>query len=591
MKSTKLIYLEDSYQTNIEATVVNITKIGKKYSVILDQTIFYPQSGGQPADTGVIEGETGKFIVDHVKLDDGLIIHQGTLEGTVEPQQKVTATIDWNARYKNMQTHTAGHLIDEAVKNLSPEFQGIDGMHGINNQQYIEFNGFINESYKSEITDYLQKNKNLDQPIISETVTLAEIKKRGILLPFEPSKNKPVRVVSFGDNPPVPDAGTQLKNSNEVWPILLTDFEYQDGNTRIHYTLTPPAKKELPETKEATTKDTSLAEFQQQIDALANEIKQDEVLSNEAFQQKYSSKKGKFNQLAKSIKSVSPKDRGTAGKLLNQLKLTINSQANKQADTKKQEWFDVTLPGIKPQLGHAHLISQTIKEVESIFASLGFVRRRYQEIETDWYYAEGLNIPKDHPARDDQETFYFSDNVVLTAHTSNGQLREMEFLKEPPIKMINIGKTYRRQASNTHSPMFHQFEGLLVDKNINMSHLVGVSNYFAQHYFGPDREIRLRPHHFQFTEPSFEVDINCNVCKGTGSIHGHKCKVCKSGWLELGGAGMVHPTVLKNGGIDPNKYSGFAFGWGIERIIMMKHQVTDNLRQLYTDDLRFLQQG
>jgi len=167
----------------------------------------------------------------------------------------------------------------------------------------------------------------------------------------------------------------------------------------------------------------------------------------------------------------------------------------------------------------------------------------------------------------------------------------MELIKNPPIKMINIGKTYRRQASNTHSPMFHQFEGLLVDKHINITHLIGVSNYFVRHYFGLNRKIRLRPHHFQFTEPSFEVDINCHLCGGKGEVKGSKCKVCKSGWLELGGAGMVHPVVLKNGGLDPQKYSGFAFGWGVERIIMMKHQVTDNLRQLYTDDLRFLEQA
>jgi phenylalanyl-tRNA synthetase alpha chain len=167
----------------------------------------------------------------------------------------------------------------------------------------------------------------------------------------------------------------------------------------------------------------------------------------------------------------------------------------------------------------------------------------------------------------------------------------MELIKDPPIKMINIGKTYRRQASNTHSPMFHQFEGMVIDQGITITHLVGVCNFFAQKYFGPDRVIRLRPHHFQFTEPSFEVDINCHLCKGRGVIKGKRCGVCKGGWLELGGAGMIHPHVLKNGQIDNTRFTGFAFGWGVERVIMMKHQVTDNLRQLYTDDLRFLNQS
>ena len=167
----------------------------------------------------------------------------------------------------------------------------------------------------------------------------------------------------------------------------------------------------------------------------------------------------------------------------------------------------------------------------------------------------------------------------------------MERVKNPPIKMINIGKTYRRQADTSHSSMFHQFEGLLVDKNINITHLIGVMDYFAKSFFGPDRTIRLRPHHFQFTEPSFEIDISCGLCHGTGIVKDSPCKFCKSGWLELGGSGMVHPNVLKNGGLDPNVYSGFAFGWGVERVLMMKSGLNlPDLRLLYTDDLRFLKQ-
>jgi phenylalanyl-tRNA synthetase alpha chain len=310
----------------------------------------------------------------------------------------------------------------------------------------------------------------------------------------------------------------------------------------------------------------------------------------QATHTKYLGKNGQVNTLFKSI----PKEKlSQYGKEINTLKQELESlskDSQKNISIKKEK-IDVTVPGIKPNVGHLHLMTQTIKEIEDIFLRLGFVRRRYPEIETDWYYAEGLNIPKNHPARDDQETFYVNKNTVLTAHTSNGQLREMEKLKTPPIKMINIGKTYRRQASNTHSPMFHQFEGLLIDKDISMSHLLGITNYFFKSFFGPDRKARLRPHHFQFTEPSFEVDINCHNCKGEGVINGKKCKTCKSGWLELGGAGMVHPNVLRNGGIDPEIYTGFAFGWGVERVLMMKHNITDNLREIYTTDLRFLNQS
>ncbi len=316
------------------------------------------------------------------------------------------------------------------------------------------------------------------------------------------------------------------------------------------------------------------------------------VIEVETVNTDFLGRQGIVNQL---FKSLPIKENPQLGKLINDFKKEAEDKVSikKQVLLNVQEstTIDVTVPGTLPPIGSVHLITKTIQEIENIFSRLGFVRRRYQEVDTDWYYAEGLNIPKDHPARDDQETFYLTGNVVLTAHTSNGQLHEMELIKKPPIKMTNIGKTYRRQADATHNPMFHQFEGLLIDKDINITHLKGITEYFAKSFFGPDRKIRLRPHHFQFTEPSFEIDISCGLCHGKGIINHEKCRVCKSGWLELGGAGMVHPQVLKNGGIDPEKYSGFAFGWGVERVLMMKSGLNlPDLRQLFSDDIRFLSQ-
>ena len=300
-------------------------------------------------------------------------------------------------------------------------------------------------------------------------------------------------------------------------------------------------------------------------------------------------RQGEINHLFKTLPIKN--DKGLAIKI-NLLKNEIESKIKNQ-ETKllsKSEKIDLTIPSGGKPVGSIHLISKAIEEIQQIFERLGFVRRRYPEVDTDWYYAEGLNIPKDHPARDDQETFYLSSDIVLTAHTSNGQLHEME--NHPlPIRMINIGKTYRRQADTSHNPMFHQFEGLVVDKDINISHLIGVTNYFAKQYFGENRQIRLRPHHFQFTEPSFEIDITCDLCQGSGVYQDQKCKMCKSGWLELGGAGMVHPNVIKNGGLDPKKVSGFAFGWGVERVLMMKSGLNiPDLRLLFSDDLRFISQ-
>lgn len=308
-----------------------------------------------------------------------------------------------------------------------------------------------------------------------------------------------------------------------------------------------------------------------------------------SLETKFLGRQGLLNQF---LKEYPPKGNPNLGKEINEFKQQIIEFLKQQRDSLKDsaDKIDLSLPFNTDFSGSSHLIPQTIEQIQDIFTKIGFNRRRYPEIDTDWYYAEGLNIPKSHPARDDQETFYLENGFVLTAHTSNGQLHEMENHK-PPIRMINIGKTYRRQADTSHSPMFHQFEGLVVDKGISIANLISITDYFAKSFFGPERKTRLRPHHFQFTEPSFEIDISCDLCAGTGKIGDSNCKMCKSGWLELGGAGMVHRNVLKNGGLDPDIYSGFAFGWGVERVLLMRSglKIAD-LRTLFTDDYNFLNQ-
>lgn len=309
----------------------------------------------------------------------------------------------------------------------------------------------------------------------------------------------------------------------------------------------------------------------------------------------YLGKSGRFTTLIKEIKNVPVNQKQHVGSLINDAKKTIveliGSQKNKLA-TNSRVWFDPTIPGNKPSIGHLHLVTQAIDEISKTFEKVGFTRVRYPEVEWDWYAFESLNMPPSHAARDEWETFFVekeSDSkygqMILTPHTSSGQVREMERLKTPPIRMINIAKCYRRQSDVSHVPMFHQFEGLVVDKQISITHLKGTLDYFARNFFGPERKTRLRPYHFQFTEPSFEVDISCGMCKGSG------CKLCKEGWLELGGAGMVHPNVLKAGGIDSKIYTGFAFGWGVERTYMMKQGLNiPDIRLLYSADLQFLQQ-
>lgn len=333
----------------------------------------------------------------------------------------------------------------------------------------------------------------------------------------------------------------------------------------------------------------------------------DSEASLEAFRIRYFGRKeGLITNLLKSLIDLSEDECRVIGKFANEAKRQIETEFRERLlvlekkQEERSEWIDVTRPGAKKPRGHLHITTRAIEEIVRIFTPLGFVLRRYPEAEWDYYAFESLNMPSDHPARDEWETFFIDEprgekgEIVLTPHTSNGQVREMERAAQEwgmPIRMMNISKCYRRQSDISHVPMFYQFEGLAIDAGINLTHLKGTLQYFAERFFGPKRKIRLRPFHFRFTEPSFEVDVTCDLCEGTGRLSDEHCRMCKSGWLELGGAGLVHPNVLKAGGIDPKKYSGFAFGFGVERTYMMKAGLkVDDIRILYKNDLKFLEQ-
>ena len=314
----------------------------------------------------------------------------------------------------------------------------------------------------------------------------------------------------------------------------------------------------------------------------------------EELRRTYLGRKGKINEFVKLMAEATGTERAQLGKSINETKQIIVQALTDQAENYRQQtaWLDVTQPGKLPPMGHLHPITQAIEEITRIFEGIGFTRVRYPEIDYDWYVFTALNMPPKHPARDEWETFFIDASshpskgeLVLTTHTSNGQVREMERVKIPPIRMLNIGKCYRRQQDVTHTAMFHQFEGLVIDSGITIQHLKGTLNYFARKFYGPQAKSRIRPFMFKFTEPSFEVDFSCVHCNGEG------CRFCKSGWHEVGGAGMVHPNVLKAGGIDPEKYTGFAFGWGVERVYTLKPGLhLDDIRPLYSTNLEFLEQ-
>ena len=326
------------------------------------------------------------------------------------------------------------------------------------------------------------------------------------------------------------------------------------------------------------------------IDALE---KCDNLKALDELKIKYLGKKGELTGILKQMGKLSAEERPVIGQLANEVRATIEAeitsrvQALKEKQLEEQlkaETIDVTMPGQKFNVGKQHPLTLVMDEIKEIFLGMGFDVVSGPEVELDYYNFEALNIPKDHPARDTQDTFYITDNVLLRTQTSPVQIRTME-KRKPPIRIVSPGRVYRSDALDaTHSPVFHQIEGLVVDKGITMSDLKGTLELFVKGLYGEDSVVRFRPHHFPFTEPSAEMDVMCFNC------HGEGCRVCKGeGWIEILGAGMVHPKVLQNCGIDPEEYSGFAFGMGLERVVMRRFAI-DDIRMFFDNDMRFLDQ-
>lgn len=317
------------------------------------------------------------------------------------------------------------------------------------------------------------------------------------------------------------------------------------------------------------------------------------VLLNE-LRIKYLGKKGELTQVLRGMGALSAEERPRIGQLANDIREELENALDAKSAVLKDlelverlnnERIDITLPGRRQALGGKHPLTLTMEEIKRIFTNLGFTVAKGPEVETDYFCFEALNLPKDHPARDMQDSFYITEEILLRTHTSPVQVRVMQASNsDDPVRIICPGKVYRRDYDATHSPMFHQVEGLVIDKEITFGDLKGILATFAQQMFGEERKVRLRPSFFPFTEPSAEVDISCGICHGKG------CRSCgHTGWLEILGSGMVHPRVLEMSGFDPKKVSGFAFGMGVERIAMLKYGI-DDLRLFFENDLRFLRQ-
>lgn len=304
---------------------------------------------------------------------------------------------------------------------------------------------------------------------------------------------------------------------------------------------------------------------------------------------KFLGRKGEISQYFKKISTLAPEERPKIGEALNTIKEQIQNELEQlhfslSSKDEGDKYIDLTLPGILPSVGNSHPLMQVLDEIKDIFTSMGFSTETGPEVETEYYNFEALNVPADHPSRDLQDTFYLKNGYLLRTHTSPVQIRTME-KRKPPIRIIAPGRCFRKDTPDaTHSPTFHQVEGLVVDKGITFAHLKGTLLAFARKLFGPQIEIRFRPSYFPFTEPSAEYDFSCVICSGKG------CRICKnSGWLEISGAGMVDPVVFGYVGYDAEIYTGYAWGMGVERIAMMKYQI-DDIRHFYENDMRFLNQ-
>lgn len=337
------------------------------------------------------------------------------------------------------------------------------------------------------------------------------------------------------------------------------------------------------------------------LKAIENQIMDEIEAANaladiKAVRVKYLGKKGPITEALRGMRDLSPEERPQVGAYTNELKAKASTKLSEKEEqlsaaaleAKLQaEAIDVTLPGEKPVTGTKHVLTQVMEEIEDLFVSMGYEVVEGPEVESDFYNFERMNLPKDHPARDMQDTFYINDEVLLRTHTSPVQAHTMDAhdFEAGPLKMISPGKVYRRDDDDaTHSHQFHQIEGLVIDRNVSLADLKGTLELFARHMFGAETEIRLRPSYFPFTEPSVEVDVTCFKCGGAG------CNICKqSGWIEILGAGMVHPSVLEMAGIDATEYAGFAFGLGPDRVAMLKYGI-DDIRHFYQNDLRFLKQ-
>ncbi|KKU46602.1 MAG: Phenylalanine-tRNA ligase alpha subunit [Microgenomates group bacterium GW2011_GWA2_46_7] len=579
---TEALYLVDSYQTTATAKVI---AVGDSY-LILDQTIFYPQGGGQPSDKGMIKSKTAELNVKSVDYNGGEIKHKGTFKGTFNIDDVVNLEIDWALRLKNMQLHTAGHLVDLIARQVYPALIPIRGMHGIGKKLFIEYEG-IQELNIDKINSDLANLITSKPAIKTQFVTLEQLMQMANWLPAKLPSSKKLRILSIGDSYHIPDGGTQLKTGQNIWPITIRLFKHTTNSTLVYYAVTEPVTECYHVLKHGNTADINLpneitkleSQFSSDLDIVIAQTELDSLYL------KYLGKKGLTTELLKGLQNLALQDKKIYGPLLNELKKSQESQieAKKSKISHQPSTLDLTIPGIVQSTGRLHPTTIIIRELNEFFRYHGFSIAEGPEIEDVEYNFRRLNLPDGHPATDLQDSLFIEEpNLLLRTHTSSIQTRVLSSFK-PPLRVVVPGKCYRNETANsTNGAFFYQYQGFVVDKGINIQNLKDMLTQVHQFLFGKDVILRFRYKYYPEVSPGMGVDMQCIFC------HGEGCSVCKyRGWIETLGSGITHYNCYKQCGIDPEIYTGYSFGLGLDRLVMSKFGIKD-IRKLYGGEIVYL---
>lgn len=583
---TELIYLADSYKKELTATIVSCTSKGDHWEIVLDKTIFYPEGGGQPSDKGIIKGKNGTAQITHVRLKGDTVVHEAILDGNFKIGEKVHVAMDWPQRFHNMRVHSAGHIVHEAVKLVAPTLTPVKGEHGTH--AYIEYEGSLTADKKYAIEKQAQDIVAKNVPLKTEFVSLEELTSRAPWVPPHLPKNKPLRILTVGPFAPIPDGGTQVAKSEEVGLITITEIENSEAHVRVYYQIEKAVDKQESEASGENLSSAQLTGMLLDVQNDTLEEIQSSTLPPDQLRLIIMGSKSSFAKVSRRIIDVPATDRQSVGIVINQVKQTIEGALNQKLHGASESlsvgnnFIDVTMPGTVPLRGHFHPTTIVIAEMNDIFQSMGFSVADGPEIENDEYNYDRLNLPADHPARDLQDSLYIEEpSWLLRTHTSSVESHLLVDVP-PPFRYVIPGKVYRYENANaTNNIMFYQYEGMAVGTDITMAQLKGTLDMFVKKFFGEKRETRFRCKYYPQVEPGVGVDISCAFCNKKG------CTVCKQrGWIEMLGAGMVHPNMFLKAGLDPNVYSGFAWGMGLDRIVMQRYGISD-IRSLYNGDIGY----